>query len=158
VIEQVATPRELYERPATAFVADFIGVSNLIHFRTDERANGMLRMRLGDGQHVVARHDDDGPPPDQLLVTVRPEKIKFHPVDGMASTVTATVVDVLYLGSMTQIVAELPTGDRLTVHRLNDEVDARPVAPGHHVALHWAADHSFVIRGASAEKSGSVAA
>jgi spermidine/putrescine transport system ATP-binding protein len=150
VIEQVATPRELYERPATAFVADFIGVSNLIHFRTDEREDGVLRMRIGAGEHIVAREEAGAQAATELLVTVRPEKIKLDPLPGVCSHVTATVVDVLYLGSMTQIVVELPIGDRLTVHRLNDEVDAHTLAPGQRVGLHWAAEHSFVIGGGHA--------
>ncbi len=146
VIEQVATPRELYERPASAFVADFIGVSNLIHFRVDERENEIVRMRLGDGEHLAAhRPTGETASTVNLLVTVRPETIKFDPLPGACSKVSAKIVDVLYLGSMTQIVVELPTGDRLTVHRLNDQIDSRSVAPGQRVALHWAAEHSFVI-------------
>ena len=145
VIEQVATPQELYERPASAFVADFIGVSNLIHLRVDEQDDGVVRMRLGEGEQVIAHRPDGEATPGTLLVTVRPETIKLSPLSGTCSNVSATVVDVLYLGSMTQIVVELPTGDRLTVHRLNDQVDARQVAAGQRVALHWAAEHSFVI-------------
>jgi spermidine/putrescine transport system ATP-binding protein len=149
VIEQVATPQELYERPASAFVADFIGVSNLIHLRVDEQDSGVVRMRLGEGEHVIAQLQNGEATPGTLLVTVRPETIKLSPIGGNCSNVSATVVDVLYLGSMTQIVVELPTGDRLTVHRLNDQVDARQVAAGQRVALHWAAEHSFVIGNAA---------
>ncbi len=152
VIEQVATPRELYERPATAFVAGFIGVSNLIHFRTDERDNGLARMRFGEGQHVVVRRPT-GVTDTELLVTVRPEKIKLEPLAEAGSRVVATVADVLYLGSMTQIVAELPNGDRLTIHRMNDAVEETPVTTGQQVTLHWAAEHSFAIDAAAENAS-----
>lgn len=146
-IEQIATPRELYERPATAFVAGFIGVSNLIHFRADERENGLARMRFGEGQQVALRRPPSAGTASEILVTVRPEKIKLEPLPEPASRVEATVADVLYLGSMTQLVVELPNGDRLTVHRMNDAVDDRQFAPGERVTLYWAAEHSFAIEG-----------
>ena len=54
VVEQLATPRELYQRPASAFVAGFIGVSNLIRMRVDRREDGLLIMDLADGQRILA--------------------------------------------------------------------------------------------------------
>ena len=54
VVEQLATPRELYQRPASTFVAGFIGVSNLITMRVDRREGGLLAMDLGDGQRILA--------------------------------------------------------------------------------------------------------
>jgi spermidine/putrescine transport system ATP-binding protein len=144
LVEQVATPRELYERPATPFVAGFIGVSNIIHLRPDRRDNGHFVMELGEGEHVMApagRGTGNGP----VLMTVRPEKVKFADVGDPQSRISATVTDVIYIGSMTQYLVELPTGDRLVVHRLNDDVRGRPVQVGERVTLHWAAEHSFVI-------------
>ena len=64
-----------------------------------------------------------------------------------SSLVGGTVVDVVYLGSVTQMIVELATGERLTVHRLNDEVGAVEPRPGDRTTLHWAAEHSFVIGG-----------
>jgi spermidine/putrescine transport system ATP-binding protein len=153
LIEQVARPRELYERPATPFVAGFIGVSNVVHLRPDRVADGMVVMTIGEGERVVA---PSGPAGDRegILITVRPEKIKFEEVGEPASLVSATVVDVVYLGSMTQYIVELPTGERLTVHRLNDEVRRRPIQVGDRVYLHWAAEHSFVIERAEAPAGG----
>ena len=144
IVEQVAMPRELYERPATPFVAGFIGVSNIIHLRQDARENGHVSMSLGEGQRILAPvpHDETS---GELLMTIRPEKIKFEEVEEPATRVSATVRDVLYLGSMTQYIVDVVTGDRLVVHRLNDEVRRRPVAVGDQVTLSWAADHSFVI-------------
>jgi spermidine/putrescine transport system ATP-binding protein len=152
-IEQVAGPRELYERPATPFVAGFIGVSNVVHLRPDRAHDGLVVMTLGEGERVVAPSDSAGDQ-EEILITVRPEKIKFEEVGEPASLVSATVVDVVYLGSMTQYIVELPTGERLTVHRLNDEVRRRPIQVGDRVYLHWAAEHSFVIERAEAPAGG----
>jgi spermidine/putrescine transport system ATP-binding protein len=152
VVEQIAQPRELYERPATPFVAGFIGVSNLIAVRIDRREGGVVVMDLGGGERIVA-NDSSGA--SELEVTVRPEKIKLAAGDVAASTassVSGVVTDVVYLGSMTQLMVELRTGEQLVVHRLNDE-GADPTV-GERVVLHWAADHSYVIGGRAPVEAG----
>jgi len=164
LVEQVAGPRELYERPATSFAAGFIGVSNVVHLRPDRTQEGMVVMTVGEGERIVAPSASAGGT-DEILITVRPEKIKFEDVGEPASRVSATVADIVYLGSMTQYIVELPTGERLTVHRLNDEVRRLPIQVGDRVTLYWAAEHSFVIErpetadnGAPAEPMGEIEA
>ncbi len=144
-VEQLATPRELYARPASAFVAGFIGVSNLITIRADRRDGELVTMDLGDGERL--RGLDPGGAEAQIQVTVRPEWIKLADEDAgdRESRVTGTVTDVVYLGSVTQLIVLLRTGERLTVHRLNDQVDDVDPRPGQQVVLHWAAEHSYVI-------------
>jgi len=147
VVEQLAPPRELYQRPATPFVAGFIGVSNLIELRVDDRADGRLIMRIGEGERILAV--DPGGVDGSATITVRPEWIRLAPsgasTDDGSSSVTGTVSDVVYLGSVTQVLVDLRTGERLTVHRLNDEVAAVDPRPGDEVVLRWAAEHSYVI-------------
>jgi spermidine/putrescine transport system ATP-binding protein len=150
VVEQLATPKELYQRPASAFVAGFIGTSNLIELRIDRRERGLLAMDLGEGQRILAVSSEGAPGSetlDRATITVRPEWIKLSigEVGDRASHVGGTVVDVVYLGSVTQLIVLLPTGERLTVHRLNDEVGAEEPRPGQQVMLHWAAEHSYVV-------------
>ena len=121
VVEQLGAPRELYATPASAFVAGFIGVSNLVTLRVDRRGDGVVSMDLGGGDRILAPDPGSGAP--EHTVTVRPEWIKTVGEAGdRDSRVTGTVADVVYLGSVTQLVVELPTGERLTVHRLNDEI------------------------------------
>lgn len=144
IVEQVAIARELYQRPATAFVAGFIGTSNLIRMRVDRHEDGLLVMDLGEGQRILA--PDSGTSVQSLEITVRPEWIKLEGELGpRSSRIGGTLVDVVYLGSMTLLIVELPTGERLSVHRMNDQVEARDPRPGDRVVLQWAADHSFVI-------------
>jgi spermidine/putrescine transport system ATP-binding protein len=148
VVEQLATPRELYQRPASAFVAGFIGTSNLITLRIDRHEAGLLVMDLGEGERILAA-DPGGIDDPERTITVRPEWIKL--VDAQAgprertSHVSGTVSDVVYLGSVTQLIVTLRTGERLTVHQLNDEIGAVEPRPGDRVLLHWDAAHSFVI-------------
>jgi spermidine/putrescine transport system ATP-binding protein len=148
VVEQLATPRELYQRPASAFVAGFIGTSNLIELRVDRRDDGLLVMDVGEGERILAVQPDDGAgTSDRATITVRPEWIKLVSGDAgpRASHVGGTVIDVVYLGSVTQLIVLLRTGEKLTVHRLNDEVGATDPRPGEQVTLHWAAEHSYVV-------------
>ena len=166
VVEQLATPRELYQRPASAFVAGFIGTSNLIELRVDRLDAGLLTMDVGQGQRILAIAPGhpapghaDGPRTDETVtITVRPEWIKLATgeVGDRACHVGGTVIDVVYLGSVTQLIVVLPTGERLTVHRLNDEVGAEDPRPGQQVMLHWAAEHSYVVGSeAGAQPAGS---
>ena len=103
--------------------------------RVDRREGGLLMMDLADGQRILAV-DPGGATDAAPTITVRPEWIKLasgEVGDRALPMVGGTVVDVVYLGSVTQMIVELPTGDRLTVHRLNDEVgsvDPRPGRPG----------------------------
>jgi spermidine/putrescine transport system ATP-binding protein len=146
IVEQLATPRELYQRPASAFVAGFIGTSNLINLRIDRRENGVLVMDLDERNRILAT-DPGNIAVDQVTLTVRPEWIKLGSADATpnASVVDGTLADVVYLGSVTQLIVELATGERLTVHRLNDELGVEEPRPGDHVRLHWAAEHSYVL-------------
>ncbi len=145
VVEQLATPKELYQRPASAFVAGFIGTSNLITLRVDRRHDGLVTMDLGEGERILA--PDPGTGEGSAQITVRPEWIKLASGEAgtRASSVSGTIADVVYLGSVTQLLVDLRTGERLSVHRLNDEVDAAEPRPGDRVVLNWAAEHSFVI-------------
>jgi spermidine/putrescine transport system ATP-binding protein len=148
VVEQLATPRELYQRPASAFVAGFIGTSNLIELRVDRRDDGLLVMDVGEGERILAVQPDAGAgAADRVTITVRPEWIKLVSGDAgpRASHVGGTVIDVVYLGSVTQLIVLLRTGEKLTVHRLNDEVGSTDPRPGEQVTLHWAAEHSYVV-------------
>ena len=130
-----------------AFVAGFIGTSNLIQLRVDRSDDAVLAMELGDGQRILAVDPADGQQRQQATITVRPEWIKLAngAADDRACYVGGTVVDVVYLGSITQLIVLLRTGERLTVHRLNDEVGTVDPRPGEQVMLRWAAEHSYVV-------------
>jgi spermidine/putrescine transport system ATP-binding protein len=156
VVEQLATPRELYQRPASAFVAGFIGTSNLIDLRVDRTDAGLLTMDLGEGQRILAVDPGSGHDDGRAQITVRPEWIKLANGTGedRASYVGGTVIDIVYLGSITQLIVLLRTGERLTVHRLNDEVGAVDPHPGESVMLRWAAEHSYIVGSGIAPATG----
>ena len=153
IVEQCAGPREIYEHPTTAFVAGFIGTSNIVNMRVDRNEGGKAIMDLSEGQRIVA---NSAATSGSLQITVRPEKIHLS-ATGLgddASSVGGRVSDVMYLGSMTQITVDLPNGDSLQVHRLNDEAAAVDPQAGDTISLHWAAENSFVIEGLPSSADG----
>jgi putative spermidine/putrescine transport system ATP-binding protein len=137
-IEQVGTPAEVYERPASAFVAGFVGTSNLI-------AGAVAEKLLGR----------DG------VYSVRPEKIRVlaggdpdlaggdlnADVSGEEHSATGTVADVVYAGAATRFVVDLDAGGRLVALQQNLQTSSMDVlelrdAP---VRLVWRREHEFPI-------------
>ena len=148
VVEQVDEPRTLYERPMSRFVADFIGISNLLELRVDSRNGDLVTMNLEDSMRIVAPDPGGGA---VHTITVRPEKIKVHrdtatdEVWEDSSLVRGRVLKQVYLGSITQLMVGLVTGDQLVVHQLNDHDAAAALEPGEDVVLSWPARHSYVL-------------
>lgn len=153
--EQLGDPESLYERPATRFVAGFLGISNLLSGTLDGTDNGYLRVRLTDDTVVRAPRVDAGR--DPLSVGVRPEKIRLHEVDVEApsghNALQGTIVDASYLGVSTQYQVEAKGGARITVYEQNVERATRSElwSPGTPVLMTWAPDHSFLVREESAD-------
>jgi spermidine/putrescine transport system ATP-binding protein len=157
-VEQVADPEGVYERPATTFVAGFIGVSNLM----PAIVAGSDEVRLEHGPAV--RVPADGLAPGQRChAVVRPEKLRIEPLaPGAASSangmprVDGTVESSLYLGTSTQIVVDLGAGVRMTVLVPNASEAERQRLPGGgaRVALSWDPEHMHVVRESVAPESG----
>jgi spermidine/putrescine transport system ATP-binding protein len=143
-VEQLADPRTLYERPATSFVAGFIGVSNLLELQSPRTRAGLVAMDLDDGQRLLA--PDPGPVSGPMTVTIRPERIKLDAPDHDSwSRLRGAVVEIVYLGSMTQLIVELSFGERLVVHLLNDDEAGRQARSGDVVTLGWPAEATYVL-------------
>ncbi|HEX2095981.1 MAG TPA: ABC transporter ATP-binding protein [Solirubrobacterales bacterium] len=151
-IEQVATPEDVYERPATAFVAGFIGVSNLM----PAVVSGPGEVRLENGASVAVSVDGLTPG-ERCQAVVRPEKLRIEPPDaapaapaanGAAPRVEGTVESSLYLGTSTQVVVDLGGEVRMTVLVPNADEAQRQQLPGGgaRVALRWEPEHMHLVR------------
>ena len=138
-VEQIGSPREIYDQPRTAFVADFIGSLNAFDVRIDELVGEHAVMRLGEGERVVAGLGADRRPGETVRVAVRPERVRIAAAgatqhDG-GSRVGGTVVEVVFLGMYTQFHVDTGVG-RLVSHRLADELDTS-YETGSTVTLSW---------------------
>jgi spermidine/putrescine transport system ATP-binding protein len=139
-IEQLGGPTELYERPRTAFVAGFLGVSNLLRGTAAER--GTVRLDSGDLVRVPPALLDgrDGP----VAVGIRPEKIRLGPRDGDENALSGTVAETAYVGVATQVLVDTGAG-RLTVYAQNDRPGTTPPGVGNPATLSWSPDATFVV-------------
>jgi spermidine/putrescine transport system ATP-binding protein len=153
-IEQLGPPEELYERPATAFVAGFLGVSNLLDGEVEGLDGSYASVRVSDGTFLRApRPAVDGA--RRLRIGVRPEKLRVLPIaDGTGpaqaeelNAIDGTILDASYIGVSTQYLVETRDGQRLTVYAQNLETSgaAEALADGQRVRLTWKPQHTFVI-------------
>ena len=146
-VEQIAGPREIYEHPATAFVADFIGSLNALDFTVDELVGGYAVMRVGEAERVVLPVGADASAGDSFRVAVRPERVQIGlpgtPNADGGTRLAGTVVQVVYLGMYTQFHVETAVG-RLVSHRLADEL-VDPLEPTTRVSLTWEPEHTALL-------------
>ena len=158
--EQLGDPESLYERPATRFVAGFLGVSNLLPARPEGADNGHTVFRLEDGTAVRAPRSLVEGLAGRLSLGVRPEKIRLLELTAespaRANRLQGVIRDASYLGVSTQYVVELRDGKRVTVYEQNVERATRAEmwAPGEEVQLTWAPEHSFVVPDEPADQAG----
>jgi putative spermidine/putrescine transport system ATP-binding protein len=142
-IVQIGTPKELYHRPANAFVAGFVGESNILratvtrcHDRTvDLDSAGLVFAAPSAGRGFR--------PGEAVSVVVRPERIAIVP-DGQPALATAEVVGTVNLGEILRIDARLPDGQALQIRCLDAHV-MPDVRPGERIRLFWTADDCWVL-------------
>jgi ABC-type Fe3+/spermidine/putrescine transport system ATPase subunit len=130
-IEQLGTPREIYEHPSTRFVADFIGASTVLRARavaTDGVAVGGTRLRV-EGVMLQAGTD--------VELAIRPERVRLASGPG-DNVVDARVEGLVYQGAQTEMTARLEDGQRLLV--FVTEPSPLPLTTGRPVRLHLPAD------------------
>ena len=150
VVEQVAEPEQVYDRPATTFVAGFIGVSNLMPGRVTKAGDrGEVELDAGVRVHASVNGFGEG---ELCHAVVRPEKLRIRLVEEGADTelpnVEGIVESSLYLGTATQIVVRLPDKVAMTVLVANTDEDERRRLPGGgaKVRLSWAPEHMHLVR------------
>lgn len=136
LVEQLAGPREIYEKPSTEFVAGFIGTSNLL---VGTVTGGVLK--IGGGRVLVPGRDGE------ISVTVRPEKITITTEEpgGDVSAVRGNVGEVVYLGTYNSYAVSLTDGAEVTVFQQNAHSATVTAERGDSVWLSWQPQHSYVI-------------
>jgi spermidine/putrescine transport system ATP-binding protein len=142
-VEQLGTPREIYDRPRTAFVADFVGSLNALDVTIDELVGGYSVSRLGEADRVVATVEPGHAVGERIRIAVRPEHVQVREVDGGAR-LGGRVAEVVYLGMYTQLHVDTAAG-RVVSHRLADE-PAVDLQPGAAVTLSWAPENATELR------------
>ncbi|HEY8725314.1 MAG TPA: ABC transporter ATP-binding protein [Gaiellaceae bacterium] len=137
-IEQLGTPTELYETPATAYVAGFLGASNLIA----GTVSGSDTVRLHGGPEVRVRPRALAGRTGEVAVGIRPEKIELG--GRQENTLDGTIVEQAYVGVATQYIVDTECG-QMTVYRQNASPGLNGAAPGQRLILSWSPESTFVV-------------
>jgi spermidine/putrescine transport system ATP-binding protein len=152
IVEQVSDPESVYERPATTFVAGFIGVSNLMPGEVISSNGDGAKLRLDAGPTVRTPSTGGAAAGERAHAVVRPEKLVLTPAsegtpDGRPS-VEGQVESSLYLGTATQMVVKLGDGTRMTVLVPNADAEARRDLPaaGDGARLSWSDENIHIVR------------
>ena len=137
-IEQQGSPTQLYEQPRTAFVAGFLGVSNLLYGSVvgDDlvRLEGGVEMRVP--REVLAGRTG------KVQIGVRPEKLRLG--GDEVNSLSGTVAESAYIGVSTQYIVDTPAG-AVTVYVQNDRPGANGISPGDRLTVGWSPDCTFVV-------------
>lgn len=146
LIEQMGTPEEIYERPDTKFVADFIGETNIFEGTVQEVENDLAAIRLEDDQTVRIKNQDFKAG-DSACFAIRPEKLKLcsAPLNG-SNCLKAVLKERNYGGSSLKTVMLLPNGKEISISEPVSEKYC--FAEGSEKAfISWNFDKAVVIKG-----------
>ncbi|GIF66057.1 polyamine-transporting ATPase [Asanoa ishikariensis] len=152
-IEQLGRPAEIYEYPATAFVANFLGQSNLLAGEAAGRSGDVVQVAAYEQRFAVPAvrsRTDRGP----VFLGVRPEKLALVPAGAAVPAghqfVAGVVTDSSYVGVSTQYLVRTGWGTELAVFAPNGG-DATQLAVGSQVTAHWNPHHAFLLERAPGE-------
>jgi spermidine/putrescine ABC transporter ATP-binding subunit len=139
VIEQLDTPAEIYDRPRTAFVADFIGEMNFLQGTVTEATGSEYAVDAGHGVLVRARGEATLGQP--VRIGIRPARLSIgaRVADVSVNAARAVVNTKLYLGDEVQVVATLDGGTQMVVREQRAGADAPhdSVRPGDPITIQW---------------------
>lgn len=139
-VEQVGTPREIYERPASLFVAQFIGRANFLTGKVIEHSLNKLQVDV-QGTRIWAVAPNDTPPVGETVtLLIRPEQfqIQTDPASHLDNQISGKVTSVTYIGQLLQIQVETALGS-LLVTKLGG------TNPSGNLILSWQSEHCIVV-------------
>ncbi len=145
-IVQMGGPHEIYDEPADTYVADFLGVSNLMAVTVAERGPGQkCTVRLGES--VLAADHGGTDAPDLAHAVIRPERVRIEQFGSLGpNRVPGMIERLVYLGSATQVIIRLAPGQQIQALVQNDG-SAAELSQGTPVHVHLAPDALRVLAG-----------
>ncbi|AQR95334.1 ABC transporter ATP-binding protein [Clostridium saccharoperbutylacetonicum] len=145
-LEQIGTPKEIYETPKSKFVADFIGESNIFYGVANKINNDVLDVKLENGSVLAVNSQISDN--EIIYVLVRPENIKLskEPVEGFS--LFGKVKEHIYIGNVNKTIILLPTGMEVKMNT-TPKVELLPV--GSEICVYWEKEDAVVIKSQSQE-------
>lgn len=151
-VEQVCQPREVYERPLTRFVAEFIGTANFLPVNIRQVVNGKTRVESAGGEFWVTSRSgfQEG---ERAELSLRPERLWLTAAAAESGTnqLPATVLESVFMGPITRFLVALPGGEQLWAEKQN--LQSHPFQPGDEVYVNWEIDAGALVRGEVAGKA-----
>ena len=133
-VEQIGPPKEVYEEPSTAYVADFLGVSNLMDAAAYGPMDGGCRIKVGDFEFLAGQGEPDAQ--GEVKIAIRPERVVLEGAGASgANRIPGMVERIVYVGSAMQVIVNLAPGERLQA-LLPNEGSALPFQQGTSVSVH----------------------
>jgi putative spermidine/putrescine transport system ATP-binding protein len=143
-IVQLGTAMDLYERPASPFVASFIGESTLIEGTVETDTSNQLALRPQRNARLLLPGSGSAPKGVRAVIVLRPEKLRLLPVDSAHDGLAAKVVDLVYVGDMTRVVLDLADGVTVTAKLPNRRDLFRP-SLGDRVQVSWSPEEALIL-------------
>ena len=145
IIDQLASPTEIYEHPATKFVATFIGETNIDDGCITRIRDGVATITLENGA-VSVKCPEEFKLLEYATISVRPEKMKFSTTPVSGFELEAQVKDYIYVGSVLKCIVSLPNGNELRIERLAGQ-ELPPI--GSKCYPYWNVDDAVLIHNES---------
>lgn len=145
-LEQIGTPKEIYEKPKSKFVADFIGESNIFYGVANKLENDLSRVKLENGDAIVL--DSQVMDNEIIYVLVRPENIRLSKEAIEGFTLVGKVKEHVYIGNVNKTIIMLPTGMEIKMNT-TPKVELLPI--GSEVYVYWEKEDAVVIKSQSQE-------
>jgi putative spermidine/putrescine transport system ATP-binding protein len=138
VIQQLAPPDELYERPINSFVAQFIGENNKLPGVIEDIDGGRATVRLATGELIDATPVNVGGKGSRTLVSIRPERVEYVPerIPPGAHTIEAEVLEFIYMGESFRTRMRVAGSDDFIMKNRN-AVGQRRLQPGERITIGW---------------------
>jgi len=135
LVEQCAPPETLYVRPASTFVATFVGDSNVVAGRVTAVSDGSVELRTNGGDLLRGTGDAPLQPGDDVVATLRPERISVTAEGPSQGGLSGTCVGHIYAGESSRYEIETASGTILLRHQ--NRPDAPGIAMGARVHVTW---------------------
>jgi len=137
IIQQLAPPDDLYERPDNAFVAQFIGENNKLLGKVEAVENGVCKVRLDSGDVATAMSVSDEGAGGNTMLSIRPERVRIaEEAEGCDTQVRGRVEELIYLGDHIRTRMSVCGRDDFVV-KIPNSTERAGLTPGNEVALGW---------------------
>lgn len=150
-IVQFATPREIYRRPSSMYVSDFIGQTNFLKGIVVSSANGVTTLDVGDGEQVMGESAPVLATGAAGILSVRPESIRIVSAEQCAdrsATISARIIEIVYLGSSVRVGSVTPAN--VIIWADLRDAEARDMTIGMEVKLSWSLTAATIWAGGGA--------